>query len=368
MSMSTPPPPAFNPNGTNAAPPGAPQSQNFGNDFGGRLKYANAIRDYQDTSKNSAAQGNYIGAAQAQATQSQQFTGQQTTANRPDQNTAFGFSNWHQNPDGTWAQQTGFNGPLQGAVQGLQAQAAQNAGQPFDNGSAARTQAIQSAYDASSSRLNPQFSREQEQLQSQLANQGLDPTSAAYRSAMSQFGQQKNDAYQGAMNSAIGQGTAAQQATFGENLQAQMAPYQQMEALYGLGGAPSFMGAGAATPANLLAAVSGYGNYQLGQDQANAQMWGSALGGLGSAVGAGAGLALARSDERVKQNIQRLPVDAIPGVPLALFEYRSHPGQQYAGVIAQDLEKVAPDHVTEGPDGIKRVSPAFTPFSFGGSK
>ena len=364
MSQATPAPAAYNPNGTSAAPLAPPQRQNFGSDF----DYANALRQYGDQAQQSSAQGNYIGAAQAQANQSQQNTQAQTLANRPNQTTAFGFSRWVQNPDGTYSQQTGFNGPLQGAATGLEAQAAANAGQPLDNGTAARQQAIQAAFDASSSRLNPMFDRQQEQLQAQLANQGLDPNSAAYRSAQAQFGQQRNDAYQQALNSAIAQGTAAQQATFGENLAAQMAPYQQIQQLYGLGGMPSFMGAGRADPAQLLAAVTGYGNYQLSNAQQANEALGSGLGLIGDAAGIGGGIALAKSDERVKQNVQRLPVDVMPGVPLALFEYRSHPGQKYAGVIAQDLERVSPGDVAEGPDGIKRVSPAFTPFSFGGSK
>lgn len=44
-------------------------------------------------------------------------------------------------------------------------------------------------------RLDPQFAQERGALESQLANQGITPGSAAYDHAMQQFGQTKNDAY-----------------------------------------------------------------------------------------------------------------------------------------------------------------------------
>lgn len=365
MSQGSNPPPMYNANGSTVAQspsptPSAQEQQDFGGSAAGRAILNSQYPGYPGQQQNAVA-SNYTGAAQAQANQSQQNTQSQTQANRPDQNTAFGYSNWYQGPDGQWHQQTGFNGALGGAAQGLEAQLAANAGHPFDNGSAARDQAIQSAYTQSTSRLDPRFNQAQEQLQAQLANEGLDPNSAAYRNAMQQFSQQRNDAYQGAMNSAIGQGTAAQQATFGENLQAQMAPFQQLEALNGLGGMPSFMGANRADPAQLLAAMTAYGNFSLGQADQNNQLLGSGLGAAGTAIGAGAGLAL--SDERMKENVVRHPFEVVPGVPLASFEYRHAPGQRFAGVIAQDLERVAPQHVHHTEDGLKMVDPQFAPFS-----
>lgn len=46
-----------------------------------------------------------------------------------------------------------------------------------------------------SSRLDPRFAREQDALRTQLINSGIRPGSAAYTSAMGDFGQTKNDAY-----------------------------------------------------------------------------------------------------------------------------------------------------------------------------
>lgn len=59
----------------------------------------------------------------------------------------------------------------------------------------------------------------------------------------------------------------------------------------------------------------------------------------------GAAGAASFSDARLKQNIERLSVEAIPGVPLATWEWKHQPGTRHVGVIAQDLAKVAPELV-----------------------
>lgn len=94
------------------------------------------------------------------------------------------------------------------------------------------------------------------------------------------------------------------------------------------------------------------------QAERNQDLFSSLSGAAGSMLGAAA------CDERVKQDVVRLDTDVIPGVPLARWRYLpSHgdPSRLYEGVIAQDLIRVAPEHVTEGPDGVLRVSSAFAP-------
>ena len=90
----------------------------------------------------------------------------------------------------------------------------------------------------------------------------------------------------------------------------------------------------------------------------------TALGGAaGAAQGAGGaeGIAalFAASDERLKMNIKRSSTDALPGVPWASWEYRTDPGVRCYGVIAQDLEKVAPQFVTRRADGMRMVNYVF---------
>lgn len=227
----------------------------------------------------------YTGAAQKQAASSQQAIGQQTAANRPDQSTPFAQSQWVQGPDGQWHQQTGFTGALGGAATGLQGQIANNFAQPLDTGTQARDQAINATYNQMASRLNPEFQLKQSQLDTQLANQGLSPGSAAYRNAEAQFARGRNDAYQGAMNNAVQQGLAAQNLTFNQNLAARNNPLQELQGLGGFLAMPGFQRAGAADPTAYLQAAGLLGNYNLGNAQQENQVLGSALGGLGQAGG-----------------------------------------------------------------------------------
>jgi hypothetical protein len=206
----------------------------------------------------------YQDAAAQQAASSQANVAAQTAANRPNQTNAFGASTqWTHNPDGSWTQSQNLSPEMQGIMGGLGQQMRDAYSQPFDNGSAARQQAIDSAYGQATSRLNPQWDQRQEQMSAQLANQGLDPNSEAFRTALRQFGQDRNDAYSSAMNGAIGQGNQAQALTFAQNMAARNMPGQEMSALQGFLSMPQFVGAGAADPLNALGAAAMQGNYNL---------------------------------------------------------------------------------------------------------
>ena len=80
-------------------------------------------------------------------------------------------------------------------------------------------QAVDALYEANTQYLNPQFAQSQAKMESQLANQGITRGSEAYNNAMSNFNNQKQQAYTDARNQAIGQGTAAAQGLFGMGLQ-----------------------------------------------------------------------------------------------------------------------------------------------------
>lgn len=172
--------------------------------------------------------GETTSAAEKQAASEKAAVDAQTQANRPNQTNAFGAtSNWTQGPDGQWTQNQSFGGPMGGLANNLQGQASSSMSGPFSfgqfgavqDGSAARDQAIQSAYGQATSRLDPQFAQSEEALRSQLVNQGLDPTSEAFKSEMGNFGRNKNDAYSSAMSGAIAQGTAVGKSTFDQNMQ-----------------------------------------------------------------------------------------------------------------------------------------------------
>lgn len=74
-----------------------------------------------------------------------------------------------------------------------------------------RQKAEDAIYQSATSRLDPRFNQQQRAMETQLANQGITQGSDAYRQAMENFGQTKNDAYQQAQMGAItGAGAEAQ--------------------------------------------------------------------------------------------------------------------------------------------------------------
>jgi len=80
---------------------------------------------------------------------------------------------------------------------------------------AARQQVIDSMYEQQTSRLDPRFAREQQAMETQLANSGIARGTDAFSASMGDFNRGKNDAYQGARNSAIQAGGAEQSRLFG---------------------------------------------------------------------------------------------------------------------------------------------------------
>ena len=309
-----------------------------------------AVPMMQNSKSRAPAPPDFTGAANAQAQLSNQAIQQQNVANRPNQTGPFSSSQWTQGPNGQWSQTVGLNGPLGQAASGWENQFAQQAGQPLPSGQQARDQAINAAYGQATSRLDPQFSQMQTSMEAKLANQGLTPGSQAYDAAMQNFGRERNDAYTSAMNSAIGQGTQAGNMIFQQGLESAQLPTQQLGALQGLTQQPGFATSGQAQVPQLLSALAQqYGGElnQYGANQANKNSLMSGLGGLGA-------LGVMASDEKLKDKIERLAWDAIPGVPFATWEWKHRPGAREYGVIAQDLEKVRPDLVHEH-DGLKFV-------------
>jgi hypothetical protein len=211
-------------------------------------------------------------------------TNAQTQQNRPNQSGPFASTTW----DAT-GQHTGFNGALGGAASSLMDQAAANYGSPMMTGDQARDQAINAAYGQATSRLNPQWDQRESQTKTQLLNQGLDPQSEAYVTALRNFGQDRNDAYSSAMNGAIGQGTQAGSAVFGQNMAAMNNPLQQLQAMQGLTGQPGFTAAGNAGGTNTFGAAQAQGDWDNGQYQAKQQFAGDVLGGATGLASAFAG-------------------------------------------------------------------------------
>lgn len=225
-------------------------------------------------------------------------------------NTRNPFGSQTFNDDGSTSTQ--LEGDLGSAAQGLMRQAGGMA-QPMDwgqfgqvgNGDQARNQAIDAGFGQATSRLNPMWDRREEQARTRLLNQGLDPTSEAYKNSMGDLGMQRNDATNQAMFSAIGQGQSAGDSVFRNNLMSQqnsianalrqrgqpMAELQQLQGL--LSGQPQYNQdnttmAGAMGRNNL--GIQGY-EAELAAAQRAAQGDADAAGGVMSGLGTAAGVA-----------------------------------------------------------------------------
>lgn len=204
------------------------------------------------------------------------------------QNTSgpFGGSSWTTNPDGTRTLSTSAGG-LAGALGNLQQQATADSAHPMMTGDQAREQAINASYGQATSRLDPMFRQREDEERTRLANQGLDPNSAAATNQMGAFGRERNDAYSSAMNSAIGMGNEAQQQVFNQNMASRTAPYSMMSQLAQLLN-PGMAGAlqGAHGPQTLAAAL-GQGNLDLEKWKIQQGMYGDIAGGVGDLWKAG---------------------------------------------------------------------------------
>ncbi len=226
--------------------------------------------------------------AREQGALSQQNVDRQTLANRADQTNAFGAtSDWTRNADGSWSQSSSFGGPLGSAIGNLTGQIGSQGALP--TGMEARDQAINSAWQQATSRLDPMWAQRDQSLQSRLAAQGLDPTSQAAQASLGDFGRSRNDAYTSALMGAIGQGTEAGNAIFNQGVTSQMLPLQQLAQIQGLGQQAAVPMAGQAQTPDLLGAAGQQYQADLNSNAQRQAGKNSMMGGLGSLAGMGAG-------------------------------------------------------------------------------
>lgn len=263
-------------------------------------------------------------------------------------------------------------------------------------------------------RMNPQLERSRAALETQLVNQGLQPGSEAYNRAIDSATRQENDARLGAILNA-GQeqsrlaGLARDKASFENSAQAQN--FNQALAAAGFGNdakQQNFQNTNTTTAANNALADQRFNAEQakmtaqnsarsqylnelyaqrnqpineissllsgaqvnspnfvptqgvsipnvdyaglVQQDYANkVGAYNSKQAGIGSILGGIAGLA-SLSDERAKKDIKKVG---------GLYEYRYKGEGKNApkriGVMAQEVEKVRPEAVERGADGLRRV-------------
>ena len=242
---------------------------------------------------------------------------------------------------------------------------------PFDTSKLPTTgfNPSQSYQDAYMQRLAPQLQQGREQLQQQLANQGIDIGSTAYDRAMMQQAQRENDLLLGATTQGFGVGQQARTQGLQEAAYLRNEPLNMLNALRS--GAqvqgPQFVNsanqANTAGPDILGAAQMGY-NAQMGDFNAKQAAQANLNQGL---FQMGAAAIPMFSDIRLKENIK--PVGVMPnGLTLYSFEYvdevKSHPlaGEGiHVGVMAQEVEQVFPYAVKTLDDGYKVVDYGLLP-------
>ncbi len=98
--------------------------------------------------------------------------------------------------------------------------------------------------------------------------------------------------------------------------------------------------------ANATGMYGAQGNYQIGMERAAGDSFGNVLGGLGAAAGGAARLwPLLASDRRLKTDIVRVAHDERTGLGIYEFGYVGMDGRRFRGVMADEVERVAPDAV-----------------------
>jgi hypothetical protein len=233
----------------------------------------------------------------------------------------------------------------------------------------------QKVEDALMARLNPQLDRDRQARETDLSNRGIAIGSDAYTRAMSDFGQNTNDARIAAILNA-GQeqsrlaGLSRDAATFGNTAKTgqyglaagerarqmdeqtglrnqQLSETQQLMAS-GQASMPSFTGSGNMGQIGQTDVAGLISNY----DQQRLNAYNQKQSNIGGMLGGLAGL-FSLSDARAKDDIEKIG-QTNDGLGLYSYRYKGSP-QTQVGLMAQDVKKKKPKAVMTGADGLMRV-------------
>jgi len=193
--------------------------------------------------------------------------------------------------------------------------------------------------------MNPFFDRQTDRMDNQLRNQGLMPGSEAYKNSMNELRQSQGQTVSGATAQFMPE-------AFSEAMQSYKLPAEMATSLSNLS-AP--MGISLTnTPQGSMQAA----NFQAAQqaaDQQSMEAWKAEQekqSAMISGLMGGASSMLMMSDRRVKTDIERVGwLDN--GLPIYRFRFVAG-GPVQIGLMAQDIEQINPDAVTEI-GGVKHV-------------
>jgi len=352
-------------------------------------------------SKNTPAPPDYVAAAEQTSESNQEMLAQQTFANRPNQYSPFGSTEWTAgtqiDPSSgqevtSWEQYSKLNPESQRALDaqlGLTADKSELAssltgrmedefGQPLDysglpdwagplgSGDEARNAAEENLYGMATSRLDPQWEQCSSQLEAKLVAQGLRPGDKAYDQAMENMGRERTDAYDRATSSSIMGGGVEGQRQQGMDLtagnfqntgrQAQLVEMMQKRGMslneinaiisgqqVGLPQMPGFNKSGKAPGIDYTGAAQS--TYGADMDAFNAdQAFMNSMMSGGIQIGG-----LMMSDRRLKRHITRL--GTFKRYPWYLFQYIW--GEWAVGVMADEVND---DAVVILPSGFAAVN------------
>ncbi|ALC11211.1 tail fiber domain-containing protein [Sphingopyxis sp. 113P3] len=212
----------------------------------------------------------------------------------------------------------------------------------FDN-----QDAEQWAYDLASPRILEQQGQNEKALRARLINAGLRPGSAGWDAEMTRLTNANTDQLN--QLALTGRGQA-----FAEALATRNQPINEITALLSGSQVSNPASMSGPTPQTQVGGVDYAGMVQQNyQNQLNSS--GGLMGGLFGLAGALGGGALSKwSDRRLKTEIRRVGT-LDNGLPVYAFKYRSG-GPVQIGLMAQDVEAIHPEAVTEGHGGFKMVN------------
>ncbi len=182
-------------------------------------------------------------------------------------------------------------------------------------------------FDIGRQRLDPMFGERRSALETRLANQGITMGSDAWNTAMRQFGEQENDAYNQLLLQ--GRGQAASEVNM---------PINQITALLS-GSQVASPGVNVQSPqgmpyTDVAGLINENYNQRLGQWQQNQGLMGGLFSGLGGIASAG----IMASDRRLKADARR--IGAYRGVPVWSYRYLGTAAPQ-VGVMADEVPHAA---------------------------
>jgi len=332
---------------------------------------------------------NYVPLAAAQAASQNEQLQKQTVANRPDQVTAFGSLKWNQDPTtGQWTQTESLDPASQQALdqaRGLQTSMFGRLGAQgeFDGGPAMPTydelsgeKHGQRLAESLMARIRPQQQQSEQQMQTKLRLQGLQPGTAAYDRAYQNMLTSHGDV--GAQAQLQGMLAGAQESRdiyntqlggqrqgYEQSMQNYMLPWQQAQAAQGLVSGvrtpayQSFMGAGMGEGNRVMDATQqGFAQqaniYNQQMAARNNKM--SSIGQLGGALGSAA---ITASDIALKEDIEQIADEAAYNTMLSLIPISwkwKDTKLPDSGISAQQVFDLVPELVSKASDGFLQVN------------